>query len=139
MVNVPLGLFAGEVQEVIVKGSTWTAIGILTLSGALVPVLEEYVYRGFLLTSLARDLPMPLAVRSSPQQFPPPLRPTCKAVNACCCKSDWEKARKRCRRIGMLLLCKAYRQGLAAAAINKYSSRKGRKASMYCRAYLLCS
>lgn len=55
--------FAGEVKELIINGSTWTTMGVLTLSCALVPVLEEYVYRGFLLPSLARDLPVPVAVR----------------------------------------------------------------------------
>eukprot|EP00884_Botryococcus_braunii_P011838 jgi/Botrbrau1/20655/Bobra.0594s0002.1 len=59
----------GEVREVLLNGSTYTAIGFLGLSGGLVPVVEEYVYRGFLLPSLTKDLPVPAAVVASAVAF----------------------------------------------------------------------
>ncbi|RMZ57713.1 hypothetical protein APUTEX25_001913 [Auxenochlorella protothecoides] len=54
-------------QLINVDGSTRAAL--LTTTAILAPVLEESVFRGFLLPSLTRVLPVPLAVLASSAAF----------------------------------------------------------------------
>jgi membrane protease YdiL (CAAX protease family) len=59
---------ADSVAQIIdIQGSTY--FSLITVTGVLAPLLEETVFRGFLLTSLTKWMPTPVAVLLSSVAF----------------------------------------------------------------------